>query len=133
MLSGSRRYLYLFPRKIMLSIIIVFVYASLVQAQNKLTATGGPANHFSPLFMTSLKKPVKPSDGLNEYFKSPKNQLMFWPDYPLTAAQIETRNQEWERVHSHTLGEQIAGDIIKTYVNALIYGKPHTAASIPKF
>lgn len=133
MLSGSNRYLYLPFRKTILSIVLAMLFASLVQAQNKLKAISDTPNHLSPLLVSSFKKPVKPVADLNEHFKSPTNQLMFWPNYPLTYAQIEARNREWERENSRSLGEQIASDIIKGYVNSLIYGKKHPPANIPKF
>lgn len=133
MLSGSNRYLYLFHRKTILSIVSAIAFAPLVHAQNKLTATNASPNHLSPLLVSSFKKQVKPASDLNERFKSPKNELMFWPNYPLTYAQIEARNQEWERENNRSLGEQIASDIIKNYVNALIYGKKHPPANVPKF
>ena len=133
MRCGSNRYLYLFPSKTILSIVLAMAFAPLVHAQNKLTATNSSPNHLSPLLVSSFKKQVKPAVDLNERFKSPKNELMFWPNYPLTYAQIETMDREWERKNNRSLGEQIAGDIIKSYVNALIYGKPYTPAKVPKF
>ena len=62
---------------------------------------------------------------------------MYWPNYPLTTAQIETRNREWERRNSQTLGQQIASDIaadiIKNQINTLLYGRKTTPAAVPKF
>ena len=60
-------------------------------------------------------------------------ELMHWPNYPLTAAQIIARQADWQRRNSQTIGEQIASDIIKNRVNALIYGKKMPVAVVPKF
>jgi len=134
MLSGSKRYLYLFSRKTILSIVLAMVFASPAQAQNKLKASSDSSRHLSPLLVSSFKKPVRPAENLNEHFKSPSNQLMFWPNYPLTAAQIEARQREWERRNSYSLGEQIAGDIAEAYIKSIISGinkKP--VAVVPRF
>ncbi|MBL0183650.1 MAG: hypothetical protein IPP96_15715 [Chitinophagaceae bacterium] len=118
----------------MASIVLMLCFASLTHAQNKLVASNTSPNHLSPLLVSSFKKPVKPIENLNEYFKSPDNQLMFWPNYPLTAAQIEARQREWDRRNSQSLGQQIAGDIAESYIKSLINGinkKP--VANVPKF
>lgn len=134
MLSGSKRYLYLFPRKTIMSIVLMLGFASLTQAQNKLKATNTSPNHLSPLLVSSFKKPAQPVENLNEHFKSPANQLMFWPNYPLTAAQIEARQREWDRKNSQSLGQQIAGDIAEAYIKSIISGRnKKPVATAPKF
>jgi hypothetical protein len=67
------------------------------------------------------------------YLKKPSKELMHWPSYPLTTGQIIARNAEWQRRNSQTVGEQIASDIIKNRVNALIYGRKTAPATVPKF
>ena len=94
--------------------------------------------HFSPLFVAALKNPytlVIPYAGKSYkvYLRKPSKELMHWPSYPLTTGQIIARNEEWQRRNNQTVGEQIASDIIKNRVNALIYGRKIPPAVIPKF
>jgi len=134
MLSGSKRYLYLFPRKTILSIVLILGLCPLLPAQNKLATANSSPNHLSPLLVSSFKKPARPVENLNEHFKSPDNQLMFWPNYPLTATQIEARQREWDRRNSQSLGQQIAGDIAETYIKSIISGRnKKPVATAPKF
>lgn len=60
-------------------------------------------------------------------------ELMHWPNYPLTAAQIIARQADWQRRNNQTVGERVAGDIIKNSVNSLIYGRKSAPATVPKF
>ena len=80
----------------------------------------------------NYKTPLKATQQLSEYIKPSKRELMYWPNFPLNAAQIEARNREWERKNKQSPGEQIASDIIKSYVNSLLYGKKPVAV-VPKF
>jgi len=54
---------------------------------------------------------------------------MYWPNYPLTAAQIAARDRRYEQ----SLGQQIAGDIAASIINNLIYSRKTTVATRPKF
>lgn len=130
MRSGSIRYLYLFSRKIFMSIVLVLCLASRSHAQNMPAEKDSGFHHLNPLLHSSFKKPVKPAPGLNEHFKRPNNQLMSWPNYPLTAAQIAER----DRRLNEPVGKQIAEEIIGSYINAVMTGKnKKPVASVPKF
>ena len=74
-----------------------------------------------------MNPPYKP------YVLRKGGELMHWPNYPLTAGQIIARQTEWQRRNNQSIGEQIASDIIKNKVNALIYGRKTTPAAVPKF
>ena len=67
---------------------------------------------------------------LNERYKMPTNQLMYWPNYPLKAEQIEERR----RITDLPPGKQLLNDFIESNVNWLIYNKnKKPVANIPKF
>ena len=91
----------------------------------------------NPLLHSAFKNTVKSNSLLAQKMKPSRFELMYWPNYPLTAAQIEARNREWERRNSHTIGHQIvsdiAADIIKNQINTLLYGRKITPAVVPKF
>ena len=54
---------------------------------------------------------------------------MYWPNYPLTAAQIAERDKKYNR----PIGQQIADEILESTINSLIYGKKKPVAVRPKF
>ena len=81
----------------------------------------------------NYKPPLKANQQLAEYIKPSKHELMYWPNFPLNAAQVEARNKAWERENNRPFGEKIASDIIKNAVNTLIYGKKMPVAVRPKF
>ena len=83
----------------------------------------------NPLFRSAFKNPVKANPLLAECIKPSKYELMCWPNYPLTAAQIAER----QRKNNEPFGKQIADDIISTVVSNIIYGKKTAPAKIPKF
>ncbi len=58
---------------------------------------------------------------------------MYWPNYPLTAAQIQARDKEWDRENNQSPGQQIAGEIMESAINNLINGRKSPVANRPKF
>jgi hypothetical protein len=135
MLLCRNKYLYRFMQRIIIILVFVgaFVLTSTAQDNNSNEVKRPTLN---PLLKSAFKKSVKPNPIRSEYVKPGKHELMYWPNYPLTAAQIEARNKEWERRNNKTIGGQIlsdiTSDIIKTQVNSLIYGKKPVAV-VPKF
>ncbi|MFN8308059.1 MAG: hypothetical protein U0T79_14900 [Ferruginibacter sp.] len=84
----------------------------------------------SPLLSNAFKKHPTTHPRLNDHFKRPNNQLMYWPNYPLTAWEIEQRDRKYDR----SVGQQIASSIAESYVNYLLYGRNRKpVANIPKF
>lgn len=69
-------------------------------------------------------KPARTYTKLN--YTRPTNQLMSWPNYPLTAAQIEQRDRNWKQ--EHKLSSVVAKDIITSFLSK----KKRTAVQ-PKF
>ena len=143
MLSGSNKYLYCFLQRKITNLVLLMFFSiagySQYQLQPKDTLL---LKTFSPIFVAALKNPYKliiPHAGTSfrVYMKKPSRTLMYWPNYPLTNAQIEARNNEWERRSKQSIGTQIASDIandiIKNQVNSLIYGRKHAPAVTPKF
>ena len=137
MLVCCNKYLTRFLLKPMVTIGFIFSFSSAVSAQFCLNY--GPEKHFwmNPLLFSAFKKPLKPNPLLSEYITPSKYELMYWPNFPLTPAQVEARDREWERKNSRPIGQQILSDIttdiIKSSVNSLIYGKKMPVAVTPKF
>ncbi len=132
MLFCCIKYLNHFLLKSVLSIGFIFAFAIAASAQIRDANIVGSYSAMNPLLLAAFKKPLKANPLLAEKIKPSRFELMYWPNYPLTAAQIAARDREWERKNKQSIGEQIAGDIIKSYVNTLIYGKKPVAA-VPKF
>ena len=137
MLSGCNKYLNHFLLKPMLTIGFIFSFSFAASAQVYNANEVGKYPRMNPLLYAAFKKPLKPNPLLSEYVKPSKYELMYWPNFPLTPAQVEARDKEWERRNNRPFGEQIlsdiATDIIKYQVNSLIYGKKMPVAVAPKF
>jgi hypothetical protein len=140
MLFYSRKYLYHFLQTKINCFVLLMFFATAGYAQNTPTYNDSVlALHFSPVVVSVYKKPVQimtlhfNPPAYKPYFVQRGGELMHWPSYPLTAGQIEARNREWQRRNNQSIGEQIASDVIKNRVNALIYGRKTAPASVPKF
>ncbi len=137
MLSGCNKYLNHFLLKPMLTIGFIFSFSIAASAQIYEANVAGKYPLINPLLSAAFKKPLKSNLLLSEYIKPSKHELVYWPNFPLNAAQAEARNREWERRNKQTIGGQIvsdiAHDIIKNQVNSLIYGKKMPVAVTPKF
>lgn len=132
MLFGPNKYLNLFFQKNISTVVLLVLLTVTARSQDRLVQKD-TVSRLNPLLYTSFKKQAKPNPFLTAYIKPRKHELLYWPNYPLTAAQLEARNREWERRNNQSIGRQIANDIIESYVNSLIYGKKHTPVVVPKF
>ena len=136
MLSGCNKYLKHFLLRSIVIIGFIFSFSIAASAQVYYNDVAGKYPRMNPLLFGAFRKSVKPNPLLSEYIKPSKHELMYWPNFPLNAAQVEARNREWERKNKKTIGGQIvsdiANDIIKNQVNSLIYGKKPVAVT-PKF
>lgn len=118
---------------------IGFIFAFAINSIAQTPAGGIPvkAPLLNPLLFSAFKKPLKANPLVSQYIKPTKYELMYWPNFPLTPSQIESRNRVWERRNKQTIGEQIvsdlAHDMIKSSVNSLIYGKKMPVAVTPRF
>ena len=121
--------LFLVLQNTTLCILIMLFFSLAAFSQSDSLNKDTNSTKLNPLFIAALKKPIKANPFLVERIKPTKHELMYWPNFPLTAAQIEAR----DRLRSRSLGKQISDDIIKNYVNTLIYGKKIPSAVIPKF
>ena len=139
MLFCSNKYLSHLGQKNISSLVLLIIfslagYAQITPLQRDTLATL-PVN---ALFYASHKKPNQlMAMHINPPYKPfvlrKGGELMHWPNYPLTAGQIIARQADWQRRNSQTIGEQIASDIIKSYVNSIISGKKMPVAVAPKF
>jgi hypothetical protein len=81
----------------------------------------------NPLYYYQHFAQSKPSPSYTKLtYTRPNNQLMSWPNYPLTAAQIEQRDKQWEQ--DNKLSNIIAKDIVTSMLS-----KKKKVAVIPKF
>src|SRR4051812_20788859 len=114
-------------QKIFITTLCICTFSLTSAAQVYYNQAVGKYPKTNPLLFGAFRKPVKPNPLLSEYIKPSKYELMYWPNFPLTPAQVESRNREWERKNNRPLGQQILSDIttdiIKSSVNSLIYGK----------
>ena len=133
MLSGCNKYLSHFLLKSMLTFGFIFSFSIAASAQVYHNNVVRKYPRLNPLLFDAFRKPVKLNPLLPEYIKPSKYELMYWPNFPLTPAQVEARDREWERKNKQSIGEQIAGDIIKNQVNSLIYGRKMPVAVAPRF
>lgn len=137
MLSGCNKYLYHFLLKPIATVGFIFSFSIATSAQVYYNDVVGKYPKMNPLLHVAFKKTVKPNPLLSEYIKPSKYELMYWPNFPLTPAQVEARDREWERKNNRPIGQQILSDIssaiIKNSVNSLIYGKKMPVAVAPKF
>ena len=135
--SGCNKYFKHFLLKPILTIGCTFSFSIAATTQVYYNDVAGKYPRLNPLLFGAFRNPVKPNPLLSEYIKPSKHELMYWPNFPLNAAQVEVRNREWERIKKKTNGGQIvsdiASDIIKNQVNSLIYGKKMPVAVAPKF
>lgn len=130
MVPATNKYRQFFPGKTVLTIALALGFVSLLQAQNKLEEKSIPGQQLNPLLFSSFKKPVKPATDLNERFKRPTNQLMSWPNYPLTAQQIMQRDRKYDQ----PIGKQILNEMAESYINSLLNGRnKKTVAVRPRF
>ena len=135
MLFADTKYTYHFIQHLFLSIILIATFAISAVAQNDTIKSSLHNNQLNPLLRATFKKTVKPN--LDNYLKPRNGEIICFSTYPLSLAQIEGRNREWERRNNKTIGEQIASDIaadiIKNQINTLLYGRKTTPAVVPKF
>ncbi|MBL0056617.1 MAG: hypothetical protein IPP31_10610 [Chitinophagaceae bacterium] len=85
--------------------------------------------HIDPVQIT-IKEPAKPNPLLSETVTRPSGELMSWPNYPLTAQQIEQR----DRINNRTVGQQIVHDVVETAAQSIINRKKNKRpAQVPRF
>ena len=118
----------LLQRTILCFGLILFIIVP-VSAQTVKVNIKASEYHLNPLLISSFKKPIEANPLFAEYIKASKYELMRWPNYPLTAAQIEAR----DRRYSQSIGQQIVGNMVNSYINAILYGKIQVVAVRPKF
>jgi hypothetical protein len=79
-----------------------------------------PHFHINPLRASGLKEPIKANPNLNDHFKIPNNQLMYWSYYPLTAQQIEER----EKCYNTSFGQQVFQGVTESFINTFLIRNP---------
>ena len=128
MLICCNKYLSYFLQRSIFSIGLILAFVIAVPAQNNNNESSTDHFNLNPLLRSSFK-PIKAHPLLTGYVKPTKHELMYWPNYPLTAAQIAERDKKYNR----PIGQQIADEILESTINSLIYGKKKPVAVRPKF
>ena len=140
MLFCSNKYLDRIFQKTTAGFVLLMIFSTAAYSQDKLQQKDSfLTRRLSPLFVSAYKHPVRlmipyVNPPYKPYTVRPGRELMCWPAYPLTAAQIEARNREWDKKNSQSLGKQIANDIIETTVEGIINGRNKKPVAVrPKF
>src|SRR6478609_6085613 len=94
MLFDCFKYLKPFFQRSVLLIGLIFAFATTLPAQTNSLKSDTANYTLNPLLRSSFQKPVKTNPMLTEYIKPTKYELMRWPNYSLTAAQIEERDRQ---------------------------------------
>lgn len=115
-------YLLFWAKKIMPGI-VVFLFLGLSAC-----AQQSPGFHINPLRVSGLNQPLKANPNLNDHFKSPAHELMYWPNFPLTAQQIEQR----DRYNNRPFGQQVAEGVTETFIKSLLKSRKPVAKT-PRF
>lgn len=125
--SKINRRKFLLVAKIFIMLLFSIPFASTAQVKI-ITANNTPIK-INPLLLSAFKKQVSPNPLLAERVKPYKHELMYWPDFYLTAQQIQYRNNNLNQ----SVATKIAQDIVSNYVNNLLYGKKMPVAVTPRF
>ena len=138
MLLKSNKYISLFVQRTGFSLVLIVIFEITAFSQNPdlgkyIKPSPDYLNHggrLSSILLAAIKTTLKPNPQINERFKRPNNQLMSWPNYPLTAAQIAARDARYDR----PITRQIIEDIAESYVNSILNGtRKKPVATVPKF
>jgi hypothetical protein len=134
LLNGPVYWQYFLQRKIPFLVLLIIFSTTGYSQITTLQKDSFITQRLSPVFKAANKKPFQ----LRVFYVSPPykvytvrkgKELMYWPNFPLTAAQIEQRDRRYEQ----SLGQQIVGDIAESYLNFILYGKKQTVAVRPRF
>jgi hypothetical protein len=120
------KYLQLSILKICFNIVLVLFLCTKASAQVNPVAKDS-SNIKNNMFFYHSIAPVKtqhPYQRIN--YTRPNNQLMSWPDYPLTLSEIKRRDEQWKE--DHKLSNIIAKDFVQS-----ILTKKKKSAVVPKF
>lgn len=131
MLYSNKKYYLLFLHKTILSIVVMLFCSLFTHAQNITFRNQPVKHHYNTITVININSSIKVNARLTERLMPPKNQLMSWRNYYLTAAQIEQRDRN-KRLNQ-SIGRQIANEMLDSYINALINGKKSPVVVTPKF
>ena len=113
------------PLKAFASIVIIISISNSVSGQIITTKDSARLKN-NLLFYHSITPEKNQHTFQTVNYTMPKNELISWPDYPLTATQIEQRNEKWKQ------DNKLPNMIVKSIVQSIINKKKRVAV-IPKF
>lgn len=135
MLLNSNKYLKYFLQRTIPVLVLVLTFSMTGFSQSApLPKDSFLARGLNSAFIAANKKPFQVRVFYNippykVYTVRKGNELMYWPLFPLSAAQIAARDKRYNQ----PLGKQIADDIIEAAVNNMIYGSKKPVAVRPRF
>lgn len=106
------------------SVLLLLSSGSIGQVTLASKTIADTGNHLNYYHLLSPAKPARPYTKLN--YNPPTNQLMSWPNYPLSAEGV-IRNMD-----QHERDNKLSNQIIKDIVTSLLSKKKRVAV-IPKY
>jgi hypothetical protein len=116
-------------------LVLLMIFSIAGYAQNTPVQKNSFLGHrLNSVFAAANKKPFQltvsyVSPPYKVYMVRKSDGIMYWPNFPLTAAQITER----DKIYDRPIGQQIVSGITESIINDIIYGKKKPVAVIPKF
>jgi hypothetical protein len=126
MFFSAAQYLRLPMQKSIAIMAVLLLVCILATAQNKPVFTDSTNYLKSFLNQSHNTNKLTPNPTVKTRYARPNNQLMSWPNYPLTAYQMEQRSKQLSE--NRKLKNVIANEVIKVLLT-----KKTATAVIPKF
>ena len=120
------KYLQFSILKICFNIILILFLCTKVSAQTTPEVKDTCTIKNNSSYSLSIAPVKTPYPFQHRDYTRPNNQLLSWPDYPLTLAEIKRRDEQWKQ--DRKLSNIIAKDIVET-----ILSKKKPVAVVPKF
>lgn len=139
MLFYSAKYLPLLLQRKLIGCVLLMLFSAAGYSQNiPMVKDSLFTRPVSPVVVSISKRPVQLmrlhiNPPYKPFFARKGGELMHWPNYPLTAAQIIARQADWQRRNNQSVGEQIASDVIQGQINSILNGRKTKSAVIPRF
>ncbi len=131
---NSHKYLQLLQRKIAVMLLLMILSIAGYAQTAPLPKDGLLNQGLKSAFAADHKKPFQLRNSYNVspykvYTVRKGGELMYWPLFPLTAAQIAERDKNYDK----PIGQQIVGGLAESAINNIIYGKKSPVAARPRF
>ena len=130
MLHGTGKYFSRNANRALIVFVVLLLTTAPSKAQESSPAAYPYSFHINPILDQPAKRSFTASPNLNKHFNTqPKGELMFWPNFPLTAEQIARRDEKLNQPFLQQVIDDVGSNVIKT----IIYGRKKAPASPPRF